>query len=157
MQERYFFTDRFEAASGFEDESDTAWQEFQRLAAGEADADKRSFAVSSKVPPLRTWDSAADVLAWMERHHRVCPRPDAWFALHSLLLQHAVAPDVPPPPPADTESWRRTSQMTKSVCFGDHLRWAERRPAALESAAEFLLALPEDAWLRAEVRLPASS
>lgn len=156
VQERYFFTDRPEAVSGREDDSETAWQEFQRLASGQAAMEQGSVVTPRAAAAARAWQ-ATDVLALMERHHRVCPKPEAWFALHALLLEHAAPPDVPPPPPADADAWRKTSSMAKSICFSDHLRWAERRPAAFQSAAEFLLALPEHAWHHAEQRPAAAS
>lgn len=157
MDERYLFTDRPEAARGQEDDSESAWREFQALASGRAlpagemhAGEPAAQGSACAAAGSRQWD-VESVLSLARLHNRVCPKPPQWFAMHALLKEHAPAGDAPPPPPADPLAWTRTSSLAKAICFGDHVRWAAGRPGALGRVAELLVALREDEWHHKEI------
>lgn len=141
--EHYLLTDRPEAVPGLEDHSDAIWEEFQLLASVPTASPRPQLPRNHAV--AREW-RLSEVLEIATLRGRVCPKPQPWFDLHALLAGHATPGELPPRPPADAQSWKKTSSRAKATCFGDHIRWAADRPRALHGMAEFLLALREDEW-----------
>lgn len=148
MSERFLFTDRPEAVHGMEDDSEAGWREFQALVLGQAVPPPRA-----EMPRPRDW-RLEDVLAIAQGHQRVCPKPDAWEALHALLCSHAGPGEALPPAPPGAAAWGRTSSQAKATCLADHLGWAAARPAALREAARYLQALREEEWHHWELPVP---
>ena len=146
MAEHFHFTDRPPAAVGREDDSDSTWAEFQLLSR-EQQVPATPGIHGAIAPALQ------DLITGMQRRHRVCPKPQAWLALHAILVGHATGTEPPPLPPADAVAWTRTSSTAKWVCFCDHLRGAERH-RVLVPAAQFLLGLREEEWHHADAMKP---
>jgi hypothetical protein len=94
--------------------------------------------------PLFTLDAAMLVA---RRNNRVCPRPERWQELFSLLPARKTlrGPQTPPPPPLGP-AWAVTPPLTKRLCFREHVEWAERQ-GVLEALMGFMQTMPEDDWL----------
>ncbi|HSW18852.1 MAG TPA: hypothetical protein VLJ86_16645 [Ramlibacter sp.] len=163
--------ERMAAPKPIENDSDTAWAEFEKLqqmtmsqfgrqaeatgvrtttAAAAFEATTAAFLPTAESSDARMPPSHAltlqDVMVEARRFNRVCPQPAAWQELYDMLPSKMTqGVRVQPAPPITGPAWDATSAMPKRMCLRDHIEWAERH-GALEAVMYFLKSLAEDQW-----------
>lgn len=81
------------------------------------------------------------------RNNRVCPRPQRWDALMTLLpARKTLRGTAQPPAPPTGAAWAVTPSLTKRLCFREHIEWAERG-GVLEDVMAFMQSMAEEEWL----------
>lgn len=91
--------------------------------------------------------SLDEVMVVARRNNRACPLPPQWEAFHQLLpIRELHGHQLVAPQPITGPDWAAASPMQKRLRLRDQIEWAERT-GALMAAYDFLLALPEEAWL----------
>ncbi|TFY97038.1 hypothetical protein [Ramlibacter humi] len=128
-----------------EDFSDTTWREFQALATGEGDF--QPTLPASAGDRFAQVSASEQLLTFIDANERVCPNPQAWHTLYTMLAK-AAGPfaTLPPPPPVDAAHWPTTSAAVKKMCLLNHCEWAASQGLEVP-ALDFLVALREDEWL----------
>ena len=139
----YTSLDRPLAAAPSEEQSESAWAEFQHLAAQPAAAPRQI-----RIKPLRVTLQA--LIQYCALHGRVCPNQLEWSSLFSSMEEIiGKEADSPPPPPVSQLSWSTVSQRTKRMCFHAHIEWFYKNNR-LDEAADFLVNLSESQWMHME-------
>lgn len=140
----FLYDERPAAVAGQEDDSEAAWEQFQRLVSHPAHDLEPP--VPAK-PPVRVPVHTADsVIALAKRGRRICPQPAQWLELFEAMAA-ARAPQavLPPLPPVGAQTWSSTSTLAKQMCLHAHIEWAAQN-GLLALVADFLEALPETQW-----------
>lgn len=140
----YSSLDRPLIDSPLEEQSETAWAEFQDLMSQPQSPPP----AVTRIKPMRV--TLHVLFQYCELHGRICPTPTEWMAFYSLIEDLADgSTEIPPPPPVSTLSWSTISPRTKRMCFHAHIEWFQQHNL-LESAADFLVNLQESQWLHME-------
>jgi hypothetical protein len=85
------------------------------------------------------------------KNGRVCPKPEKWDELWSLLTDPSGDPDRKPAAPLIHAAWSETTDREKTVRLRAHLAWAARH-GCLDPVVTFMRSLPESAWHHAGER-----
>lgn len=126
-----------------EDFSDTTWREFQALATGVDFQPTLPASAAERFADVSAYDQ---LLSLVEANGRVCPKPQPWQTLYTMLAK-AAGPlaTLPPPPPVDPAHWPTTSAAVKKMCLRNHCEWVKSQGLEVP-ALDFLLALREEDW-----------
>jgi len=85
-------------------------------------------------------------LAQATRNDRVCPQPQKWNELYSLLPnRRRIGGGWEPPLPLILAAWWDTPANLKAARLREHIEWADKH-GALEAVLEFLTDLEETEW-----------
>lgn len=126
-----------------EDQSESAWDEFQELMSLPT-----LTSPIVNIEPMPVTHHA--LLQYCQLHGRLYPAPQEWADLYSLMEDisngHVT---MPPPPPVSNLSWSTISPRTKRMCFHAHIEWFHQCDL-LDSAASFLVNLQESQWVHME-------
>lgn len=154
----YFPDERVAVPPAVESNSETLWNEFNKLQAPPTTAQPADAFASTvpenlgQVPPapaplsLVSTLTAQDVMVEARRFNRVCPKPDEWMALYEMLPGKVQQGRLwQPPPPVTGPAWAVTPPMAKRIVLRDHIEWAEQH-GALGPVMTFLQSLAESQW-----------
>lgn len=83
----------------------------------------------------------AELLTYVRARERVCPLPEPWHQLWSMLPPHETEK---PPPPLILEAWS-SPPAVKRVRLREHLQYAHRH-GALPEVDRFVRSLRESDW-----------
>ncbi len=87
-----------------------------------------------------------EVLAEATKMGRVCPKPEHWNRLWSLLPnRRRLGAGWEPPLPLILGAWGHTTDEEKRERFHGHIQWADSSDS-LESIAQFIFRLNPDDW-----------
>ncbi len=87
-----------------------------------------------------------DVIAYCRANNRVCPMPEQWNRLWTLLPRRTQEGlGWSPPVPLILAAWWETSDTEKRERLDLHIRWAAEH-GALDQVSEFLRSLRESDW-----------
>ena len=167
-------TDRMPLPEVNEQNSDTAWDLWNMLAARQdvvfanttpasipmplPEGDRRyavtvpsSLTSTSRVPAPRATATpkgvaVGEVMVEARRNNRVCPQPLAWQRLYEMLPGKIQGQrGWQPPPPLTGSAWSSTPSLAKRMCLRDHIEWADTH-GCLDAVHDYLKDLPEDQW-----------
>lgn len=87
-----------------------------------------------------------DLLSYVRGNARVCPMPQKWNDLWSMLPdRHRLDGGWEPPLPLILAPWSDTPALAKMLRLEEHIRYADAKNA-LGAVDTFLRALPEADW-----------
>jgi hypothetical protein len=102
--------------------------------------------LSRSKPPVSFTASPATVAEAMveaRRNNRVCPQPELWQRLYSILPVKKTNDPLPPPLGA---AWNETPSLSKRTILRAQIEWAAAN-GTLNSVLLFMRRLPEDQWV----------
>ena len=88
-----------------------------------------------------------ELAAYCQQNGRVCPQPQSWNHLYSLLSNKVQKPSGgwTPPLPLILAAWHEASDHEKQARLMEHLSWADAH-GDLERIDRFVRSLPEEKW-----------
>ena len=91
--------------------------------------------------------SFEDLAAYCQENGKVCPQPQSWNHLYSLLSNKVQKPSGgwTPPLPLILAAWHEASDHEKHARLMEHLSWANAH-GDLERIDRFVRGLPEEKW-----------
>ena len=90
----------------------------------------------------------ASLVEYCSQNARVCPQPQDWNRLYSLLSSKVQKPSGgwTPSLPLILAAWHEASEQEKQARLIEHLSWADAH-GDLERIDRFVRSLPEEKWL----------
>ena len=86
------------------------------------------------------------ILAEMQKNHRVCPLPNRWQELYDMLPnKQRQGLGWKPALPLILAAWWDTPALSKMLRLREHIEWAAAH-GCLDDVYSFLCSLPEDEW-----------
>lgn len=92
----------------------------------------------------------ADIISHMEGHRYICPIPQSWQHVYSLLPgKKRVAAGFDPPVPLILGAWGHTNDQEKRQRFQIHLEYAVKNNV-VNDVCDYLAGLSAGEWLHEE-------
>ena len=96
----------------------------------------------ARTMPPATPASLEDVMVEARKNNRVCPRPDHWQRLFTMLPDKLADR---PAAPLIGAAWAPAPSLSKRMCMREHIEWAAAH-GALDQVFAFLKQIPESEW-----------